>query len=526
MMTTTPCMGQKNLRSVSTHDSNRGVTAQKILCLSFDFIIFGAMRDLCVHPTVFEVVVVLSSAFILLCSHFTGSVTPHLYYIVLVVVMKIETPQILWQNGSDAEENKPAPLYSVTMLESGFCQNSLTNYGHILATSGNSSDINLWKLSFHNSAESKRRILETQPTTKIEHMLSLTRHERSVNAVAFSPDGLHLATAGDGGSILIWSVPPSKRGNQNGRHFWSTVTKESDLKFRLVGSTCEGINDISWSPDSKRFIVGSIDHTIQVFEDQNYDTNMANPEKPQLESQWRPVYRNSKDHTHFVQGVAFDPLGVYVASMGSDRTVRVYTRKTPPKSKKKVLRPTDAQDHGPLPPPEHAAMVQELLLNNKFELGKSKTIKYREFPQADTSTPAPKKQNLFADESTVESFFRRLNWTADGAFLITPCGLWHGSENDKENTSPSFATLLFARHQYDKPYKVLLGHEKVRDATVVSNVSPETNLAVHHLSYHYYIRHSRLLRCDRVQFSTSCQSRLSPKRMKMLHCHTVPSLPS
>jgi len=381
--------------------------------------------------------------------------------------MKIETPQILWHNGADNDSNKNAPLYSVTMLESGLCQDSLTSYGHVLATCGNSSDINLWKLSFRDDVSSKR-IIQNQPNTKIEHMLSLKRHERSVNAVAFSPDGLHLATAGDGGSILVWSVPPSKRGNQNGRHFWSTLTKEGDLTFRLVSSPCEGINDISWSPDSKRFVVGSIDHCVHVYEDASYDTNIANPDKPQLESQWRSVYRNTLDHTHFVQGVSFDPLGVYLASMGSDRTVRVYARKPPPKFKKKVLRPKDAND-GPLPPPEHAAMVEQLLVNYKLELGKGKILKHREFPSEDDSAP-PKKQNLFADESTVESFFRRLSWTVDGAFLVTPCALWHpdsDNEDDKENSSPSFATLLFARHQYDKPYKVLPGLEKVSENVIV-----------------------------------------------------------
>jgi chromatin assembly factor 1 subunit B len=351
------------------------------------------------------------------------------------------------------------------MLESGFCQDSLTSYGHVLATSGNSSEINLWKLSFRDAAS--KRIIQNQPNTKIEHMLSLTRHDRSVNAIAFSPDGLHLATAGDGGSILVWSVPPSKRGNQNGRHFWSTLTKEGDLTFRLVSSPCEGICDISWSPDSKRFVVGSIDHCVQIYEDANYDTNKANPDKPQLESQWQPVYRNTRDHTHFVQGVAFDPLGVYVACMGSDCTVRVYARKPPPKAKKKVLRPKDAND-GPLPPPEHQAMVEQLLIDSKLELGKAKTLKYREISSEDGSAPA-KKQYLFADESTVESFFRRLNWTADGAFLVTPAALWHGDtkENDKENSessSPSFATFLFARHKYDEPYKVLPGLEKVRNS--------------------------------------------------------------
>lgn len=378
--------------------------------------------------------------------------------------MKIETPQILWHNGSDNDSNKNAPLYSVAMLESGFCEHSLTSYGHVLATCGNSSDVNLWKLAFRNdNDDDSKHIIQNQPRTKIEHMLSLKRHERSVNCVAFSPDGLHLATAGDGGSILIWSVPPSKRGNHNGRHFWSTLQKEGDLTFRLVSSPSEGINDISWSPDSKRFVVGSIDHCVHIYEDQSYDTNKANPDKPQLESQWRPVYRNGSDHSHFVQGVAFDPQGVYVASMGSDRTVRVYARKPPPKFKKKVLRPKDAND-GPLPPPEHAAMVEQLLVNSKLELGKAKTIKNREFPATEEG---PKRTPLFADESTVESFFRRLSWTTDGAFLITPCALWHrgapDGEKNKENTSPSFATLLFARHRYDAPYKALPGLEKVRN---------------------------------------------------------------
>lgn len=37
-------------------------------------------------------------------------------------------------------------------------------------------------------------------------------------------------------------------------------------------------------------------------------------------------------HAHYVQGVAWDPLGKYVASLSSDRTCRVYISK-PLKSK-------------------------------------------------------------------------------------------------------------------------------------------------------------------------------------------------
>lgn len=38
-------------------------------------------------------------------------------------------------------------------------------------------------------------------------------------------------------------------------------------------------------------------------------------------------------HLHYVQGVAWDPLGQYVASLSSDRTCRIYVNK--PQSKHK-----------------------------------------------------------------------------------------------------------------------------------------------------------------------------------------------
>ncbi len=43
----------------------------------------------------------------------------------------------------------------------------------------------------------------------------------------------------------------------------------------------------------------------------------------QSQSQWSCVWRNTKEHTHYVQGVAYDPLGVYLASQGTDLSVRV-----------------------------------------------------------------------------------------------------------------------------------------------------------------------------------------------------------
>ena len=83
---------------------------------------------------------------------------------------------------------------------------------------------------------------------------------------------------------------------------------------------------------------------------------------------------------------------------------------------------------------------------------------------------------MFVDELTAGSFFRRLAFTPDGAFLIVPAALWHGTDNTSSSNNPpgsptsvmnsdklaesSFATYLFARHHFEQPYKVLTGLEK------------------------------------------------------------------
>lgn len=371
--------------------------------------------------------------------------------------MKVETPQILWNSEGDTGKN--APLYSIAMQESG-----LTENGHVLATAGNTNIINLWKISFESGDSSKELFHKDRKLmNKIDYMTSLIRHERPVNSVAFSPDGLHLATAGEAGNIILWSVPVSKRGNGNGKHFWSTIESEKDLTVKIVSTHCEGVCDLSWSADSKRFMVGTIDSFVLTFEDKQYAHNAASPESQQKESEWTLVFRNG-EHSSFVQGVAYDPLGVYLASMGSDRTCRLFPRKIPPKSKKKVLRPSNCKASEP--PAEHQQMVSQLLTEQKLEIGKTKRIEKRTVA-TDPETGAPTKQRLFVDESTCESFFRRLSWTQDGAYLVTPAALWHNNEEEGESSSPSFATYLFSRHRFDEPCKVLPGLDKVRTLLIL-----------------------------------------------------------
>jgi chromatin assembly factor 1 subunit B len=488
--------------------------------------------------------------------------------------MKVETPQILWN--SEEEKGINAALMSVSMLQSGIVDHNTGHYGNVMATAGNTNLINLWRVAFKEAsptssassststgAESTAATESTTTTTtttsstaettaahsnankatntmlhrfspkqhdgtKIDYVCSLTRHDGPVNTVAFSPDGLHLATAGDAGSVIVWSVPVHMRGNGNGRHYWSTITREQDLQVKIVARSGEGVCDISWSADSKRFLAGTIDHSVFVVEDASHSQNNrqhhpTTAASVPVDSAWQVVYRNAMDHTHYVQGVAYDPAGVYLASMSSDRTVRVYPRKTPPKSKKKVLRPANHSASScsgtvgsatatAVPPHEHATMVQDLLTESKLEMAKSKLVKYRRTVVStataedgtttaggnsstataggttttstgtSSSTSAPQqvvnKRHLYADESTLESFFRRLSWTTDGAFLITPAALWQpetttatGATAATDNTSSTttsspYATYMFARHKFDEPYRVLAGLEKVRGYVV------------------------------------------------------------
>jgi chromatin assembly factor 1 subunit B len=377
--------------------------------------------------------------------------------------MKVETPQLLWH--PEAEKGLPAALMSLDILESGVSSSSVKS--HVLATCGNSSDVHLWKVELEQEQKQQSSSF-LSAVSKIDFLTNLTRHDGPVNVCKFSPDGLHLVTAGDSGAVVIYSVPLEKRGNSNGKHFWWYLTKENELTMRIVTRHGDGVTDASWSYDSQRLMVSTIDHAVLILE--------AN-----ANNDWKVIYRNSSNHSHYVQGVAYDPLHVYLASAAADRSVRILTRKQPSKCKKgakqqqqqqQVLTNKIQNDNNNNAaalaeqlPPQTAnltttttnpdAMIQQVLSNSKLELNiKAKLIKYRKNEETNSSSSSENnnKHYWFADECNLESFVRRLAWTPDGAFLIVPAG----------QTEDTYATIVFKRHQFDHPHRILGGLEKVR----------------------------------------------------------------
>lgn len=153
-------------------------------------------------------------------------------------------------------------------------------------------------------------------------------HASVVFAVAWSPDGQHIASGGgdktaqvwnatDGGRILsllhtaaVTSVawhPDGKRiasgCDDKTIHVWDAMTGNTIY-------TClhdSSVHSVTWSPDGKYLASGSTDRTVRVWD--------------AVDGALRMVYR---EHTGTVWGVAWSPDGKNIASCSADTTVKVW----------------------------------------------------------------------------------------------------------------------------------------------------------------------------------------------------------
>ena len=116
----------------------------------------------------------------------------------------------------------------------------------------------------------------------------LRGHVGSVNAIAFSPDGLKLASGGFDNTAKIWNVP------------------SSETRGVLRGHT-KGINGISFSPDSKLLASASDDKTVKIWD-------------VEIEQDRRSLV----GHTDHVSSVAFSPDHRTMTTVAKDRMIKVW----------------------------------------------------------------------------------------------------------------------------------------------------------------------------------------------------------
>ncbi len=133
----------------------------------------------------------------------------------------------------------------------------------------------------------------------------LRGHANDVFTVAFSLDGLKLASGGFDNTARIWSVPPA------------------ETRGILRGHT-KAINNISFSPDSKLLASASEDKTAKIWD-------------VEMEQVRRPL----GGHTDVVVFTAFSPDAGTVATIAKDRMVKIWDIATG-----KQLLSFDSLNHG------------------------------------------------------------------------------------------------------------------------------------------------------------------------------------
>ncbi|MGL5064401.1 MAG: protein kinase domain-containing protein [Microcoleus sp.] len=155
---------------------------------------------------------------------------------------------------------------------------------------------------------------------------NFAQHLDSVGSVAFSPDGLMLASGSkdktaqiwdlatgksirrfDGDSSTVWSVTFDAKGTQlaMGTGFWRVMVW--DLQTGKVVHNLDheaSVWSVAISPDGQSIVSGSGDKTTKVWDATNGEL----------------IY-NLPDHTNFVYSVAIAPDGKTVASASNDKTI-------------------------------------------------------------------------------------------------------------------------------------------------------------------------------------------------------------
>jgi WD40 repeat protein len=185
--------------------------------------------------------------------------------------------------------------------------------GLILATGANDGNITLWDMDMASK------------------LATLPGHTDWIRSVAFSPDGQWLASGSDDTSVLVWDVD-----------------NPTALPEALFGHE-DWVRSVSFSPDSQTLATGSDDHTVRLWDVSDFTTapTVLDSESYIFSVAFSPdgetlaagsesgIYLwNLNDpsaspvilegHSDWVESVAFSPDGHYLASGSDDRSVLVW----------------------------------------------------------------------------------------------------------------------------------------------------------------------------------------------------------
>lgn len=200
-------------------------------------------------------------------------------------------------------------------------------FGKRLATAGGDCTVKLWDVTV---------LLRTNASTENADdgddggclLATLSNHSKSVNTVRWCKSGEYLASGSDDNYVLVYKYTPGAIANQSfGSGNNGSKNKETWTRCYSLQGHGMDVLDLDWSP--KGLVASaSVDNNVILWDlSFTIASDVAPPAGPAGRSgngSLLAPYKVLSGHSSFVKGVAFDPLGRYLVSVGADNIVIVW----------------------------------------------------------------------------------------------------------------------------------------------------------------------------------------------------------
>lgn len=256
-----------------------------------------------------------------------------------------------------------------------------------LASSGTDTHVVIWYVTCND-------------TIQVELAAVMKKHQRSVNVVRWSPSGEFLASGDDEHIIFLWYMKGEQDGGGNLFDDNDAQYKESWMVYKTLRGHLEDIYDLAWSPNSNQLLSGSVDNKAIV-----WDATAVR----------KTTIAILSDHKGFVQGVAWDPKGKYLATLSTDRYFRLFNTQT-------------------------------------FKL--FRRVSKARYP-VDTDSPFYDKTFRLFHDDTLQTFYRRLCFSPDGELIFLPSGVIEDLTPNASISKPGNTTYIFTRYNTKTPAVIL-----------------------------------------------------------------------